>query len=399
MTHLMRLPRARTWLILIGLLVSAAFAYLAVKGAQLDKVWAALRESDYAWLLPSLAAGTVWFFMRAERWRSLYARDRRPPLRACSSALFVGYLFNNILPARAGEAARVVALKRKASASIAETTATVVLERVFDVLSLLLLLFVALPWLPDLTWLRAAGVLAAVLLVILAAVVVVLAVFKERPFAFAFRLAGRLPLLSEERLRHSPMNFLHGLLALRSATTALVAFAWTTASWIVLGFSFWFVMLAFDLGLSPLAGLLVVIAIGLAMILPSSPGALGVFEWATVLALSAYGIGDSKALSYALVLHAVNLLPFFLLAPPVLAPYRRGDLEAGSAASGFGRSLGGGGALRGDVEPRPERASVTPGLTRDEPAPHVAGRRTALVEDPPLAEPELPDAVVPEHRE
>jgi len=74
------------------------------------------------------------------------------------------------------------------------------------------------------------------------------------------------------------------------------------------------------LHVSYLAGLLVVIGIGLSMILPSSPAALGVFEGATVVCLGAYGISDSRALSYALVLHALNFLPFLVLAPFILKP-------------------------------------------------------------------------------
>ena len=81
-------------------------------------------------------------------------------------------------------------------------------------------------------------------------------------------------------------------------------------------------MVAFDLGLDPSAGVLVVIAIGLAMILPSPPAALGVFEGATVVTLSAYGIDESEALSYALVLHALNVFPLLLLGVPVLRDYR-----------------------------------------------------------------------------
>jgi glycosyltransferase 2 family protein len=305
----------------LGLVVSVGFAYVAVRRARLDEVWAALAESDYAWIAPGLAALAAWFFMRAERWRSLFAAARRPPLRAAASALFVGYLFNNILPARAGEAARIVALNRRAGAPLAETTATVVIERIFDVLSLLLLLFVGLPWLPDLAWIRAAALFGAVLVLALAAAILILARFRERPLRFVFRQLGRLPGVSEDRLQQAPANFVHGLLGLRDVRTALVAFAWTTASWIVLGVGFWSVMLAFDLGLSPLAGELVVIGVGLALILPSSPAALGVFEGATVIVLSAYGVSDSRALSYALVLHALNLLPFLVPAPLLLRPY------------------------------------------------------------------------------
>ena len=88
--------------------------------------------------------------------------------------------------------------------------------------------------------------------------------------------------------------------------------------------------------------MLVVIGIGLAMILPSSPAALGVFEGATVVVLAAYGVDKSEALSYALVLHALNVLPLLVVAAAILAVRRaRGrtsasrtpaaDLESGAS--------------------------------------------------------------------
>jgi uncharacterized membrane protein YbhN (UPF0104 family) len=320
-TPRIRLRRAAIW---VGLLVSAAFAYLAVRNAHVDEVWSALKSSDYEWVLPALAVMTVAFFVRALRWQMLFASARRPPFRRTASALYVAYLFNNILPARAGEAARILALNRRAQTPIAEASGTVLVERTLDLLSLLLLLFVTLPWLPELSWILAAGFFAGALLLAIAATVVALALFREQPFAFAARHLGRLPILSGGRLKDAPTNLLHGLLGLRSLSTGLVGLALTTASWLVLAVGFWLVTVAFDLGVSFLAGLLVVIAVGLGMILPSSPAALGVFEGATVLALAAYGIPDSEAVSYALVLHALNALPFLVLAPLLLRPYRTG---------------------------------------------------------------------------
>lgn len=305
-----------------GLLVSAAFAYLAVRNAHVDEVWSALRGSEYAWLVPALGVMTAAFFIRALRWQLLFGAERRPPFRLTASALYVGYLFNNILPARAGEAARIVALNRRARTPIAEASGTVVVERTLDLLSLLLLLFVTLPWLPELSWIFAAGFFAGAFLLAVAGTVIALALFREQPFAFAARQLGRLRMLSGGRLKDAPTNLLHGLLGLRSLWTGLVGLALTTVSWLVLGVGFWLVTIAFDLGVPPLAGLLVVIAVGLGMILPSSPAALGVFEGATVLVLSAYGIPDSEAVSYALVLHALNALPFLVLAPLLLRPYR-----------------------------------------------------------------------------
>jgi hypothetical protein len=80
----------------------------------------------------------------------------------------------------------------------------------------------------------------------------------------------------------------------------------------------WFVLEAFGLGLSPLAGVLVAIAVNLGMILPSSPAAVGVFEAAVLVALDAYGVPKEQALSCALVAHALNVVPFLVAGPLVL---------------------------------------------------------------------------------
>jgi uncharacterized protein (TIRG00374 family) len=258
------------------------------------------------------------FFVRVVRWHSLFEPGRRPGLRPLATALFAGYLFNNLLPVRAGEAVRIGALNKLARTPVTEAAATVLIERAYDVLSLLVLLFVTLPWLPHVTWLRAAGLLALGLTVMLAVAAFVFARFGAQAARFAFRPLLRLTFLPPESIERAPDDFLRGLGGLLRPRIAIVAFAWTTFSWLVVAAAYWLVMLAFHLGLSPVAGLLVVIGIGLAMILPSSPAALGVFEGAAVVVLGAYGIADSRALSYALVLHTLSVVPFLVLAVPVL---------------------------------------------------------------------------------
>jgi uncharacterized membrane protein YbhN (UPF0104 family) len=88
----------------------------------------------------------------------------------------------------------------------------------------------------------------------------------------------------------------------------------------VLGFSFWILMQGFDLHLSIAAGMLVVVAINLSLVLPSSPAALGVFEAATVVALRAFKVPQADALSYALVLHLLNFVPFLVIGVVLLGP-------------------------------------------------------------------------------
>src|SRR5439155_23722403 len=126
---------------------TALLTYLAVRGVDLQAAWRAAQTSQMLWLPPSLLCLGAALFLRALRWRYLFAASTRPSLGAVGGAYLVGLFFNSILPLRAGEAARIVALGRRGG-SRAEITATVVIERVFDVLSLLILLFVLEPWLP-----------------------------------------------------------------------------------------------------------------------------------------------------------------------------------------------------------------------------------------------------------
>ena len=309
-----RPPSARSVLFVFGLAVSLFFGYLAVRDIRPADTWQAFVDTDYVWLVPGTALFGLAFVVRAVRWQALFTPARRPPLWPVVQSLFVGYLANNLLPVRAGEAARVVALNKLSRTSVAESTATVLVERAFDVLSLLLLLFLMLPWLPQITWMQTAALLALFLLVALAILAGVFMRYGDRPLHFLVRPLGRFSFLPRDSIARAPANFLHGMAGILNARVGFIAFAWTTLSWLVLGVSFWCLMEAFHLELSPLAGLLVVIAIGLAMILPSSPAALGVFEGATVLVLAAYSIDSSTALSYALVLHAMNFLPFIVVA-------------------------------------------------------------------------------------
>jgi uncharacterized membrane protein YbhN (UPF0104 family) len=264
--------------------------------------------------VPALLLLVLAFFIRAVRWWSLFAPSRRPDLGAVVRATFVGYLGNALLPARAGEAARTVALNRIARTPVAETVATILVERAYDVLSLILLLFLMLPGLPAVSWVRGAGIFAAVLVSIIVVGTVLVLRFGEHLLRPLLRPLGRLPFVPREFVETAPGQFVLGLAGLLRARVAAVAFLLTTLSWVVLGAAYWLMMVAFDLHLSPLAGELVVIGIGLALILPSSPAALGVFEGATVVVLDAYHVDSSRALSYALLLHALNVLPLFTVA-------------------------------------------------------------------------------------
>ena len=191
--------------------------------------------------------------------------------------------------------------------------ATAVTERVYDVGVLLVLLFVTVPWLPDVPWLRRVAVVAVVLAAVLVAGIFALARWEDAPVAFLLRPFRRVTAFTEERIDHLATNIVVGFAAVRRVGIALPALALSFVAVIVIAFSFWLVAFAMHLHVGFGAAILVMVAVNFAMVIPGSPGALGVFEAATVVALHPFGVERADALSYGIVLHALNSLPFIAI--------------------------------------------------------------------------------------
>ena len=311
----------RPLLAVVGLAVTAGCMYLALRGVEFDDALQSFRDSELVWLVPALPVFAAAIVLRGVRWWALYDGEKRPPLRAVMYALLVGYFFNNILPARAGEAARIIALYSRARTSRAEIIATVVVERAFDLLALLLLLLCAYPWLPEISWLRNAAILGAIVTAAVAVVIVLIVRYDARAVHWLLRPLRRIRRPGfAERVEAAAINATRGLVALRNPVIALRGFVLTIASWFVLALSYWILMEAFHLSLPLDAAILVTVAINLSLVLPSSPAALGVFEAATIIALNAFDVPHAEALSYALVLHVLNLVPFLVIGAVLLGP-------------------------------------------------------------------------------
>jgi len=331
----MKGPKPRLLLMWGGIVVSLLFIYLTFRGTDFGALSAALGRSNYWMLVPALLVLGVAIVLRAVRWRLLISREHRPSTADVTRALLVGYLFNSILPARAGEAVRVVFLRQRAGTPKFVALGTVIAERAIDVLTLLVLLFVAAPVVPNTDWLPRVVALGAVFFVVIAAVFIAFSFYGERPARLLLRPLGMLPRMSRDRIELAAANLMRGLSAFRSPAVAFPAFALTAASWLLIAFASWICMRGFDLRLGFSAAVLVVVAINLAMILPSGPAGIGVFEAATLTALHPFDVDRAQALSYALVLHGLNVVPFIIAGYLVLQHHalvpRRGEQAVSSS--------------------------------------------------------------------
>ncbi len=293
--------------------MSAIFTYLAVRLIDVDLLWEALAESNYWWLVPAAALMAVGVAIRAVRWQLLFLPEGRPPFRPTLRALLIGQFGNCILPARAGEAARIVVICRETTVPWPQAAGTAVVERIYDVVGLLILLFAFVPFFPQIDWLRRAAVVAAIVGGLALVGVIVLALFGSRAVRLLLRPLEWLPRVRPEQLESVADRLTYGLAGLHRPGMAAIAFSLTMASWLVYAASFWLVSIGFDLEIGYAGAMLVLIATSLVLVIPALPGAIGTFEAAAVVALSAYGIEDSEALAYAVVLHALNVIPYIVV--------------------------------------------------------------------------------------
>lgn len=297
--------------LLIGVIISGGALYLAFRGAQLDQVGAALSTAHYGYALAALAIIAVSTYVRGLRWSTLL-QGRLSPTRGFW--LFnTGFLFNNVLPFRLGELVRVYLASRLPALRFAEVLSSIVVERLIDMMSVVAILAVLLqiPALAIPPELRAAG-----MVMLAGALVGIVALFLAARFPAwvlrtSQRILERLPLperLSVEGIVGQIEPFMDGLVALRDFRTFILALAYSALAWLMSGVSAWVLLFAFDDFGSPGLGIgfLAIVGAGLGIAVPSLPGAVGPFEAAVKLALVAVGFGGGLALSYALVLHAIN---------------------------------------------------------------------------------------------
>jgi len=313
--------RGKQWQIGLGLLISAGFLWLALRNMHLGDVWQNLRGANYAWLLPTVLAYFVTVGLRAWRWQIVIAPIKRVAWRRLFGIVVLGYLGNNIYPFRIGELLRVLALHEWEDVPVSGALATLLVERVFDGLAVLALVFVALPLLnlPGIQ-VQALVVSASVLFFGLLAVFVALALQPERALRLVTWLSGRfVPGRWRDGVLGVSGRFLQGLAALRSGRGVTAVLLISVLIWLVETAKYWFVMHAFDFEVSFFALMLMNGIVNLATTIPSAPGYIGTFDAPGIAVLTAYGVDQAMAAGYTLVLHVALWLPITALGAWFLA--------------------------------------------------------------------------------
>ncbi len=304
--------------VLVGFLVSIIAVAMLFYVVNPWEVLEALRHANPIAVILCALSVVVAMWVKAVRWRLFFPMPEKVRLSGLYEALFIGYMVNTILPLRAGEVVRAFLAAETEHTSKSTTLATVLIEKVLDLGTMGLLLFLLgliFPDLPDSA--RYAAYLSGVgLLVAVGGIVFALAA-RGLATRLALWFEKRVPPLAKLGVAGLLNAFLDGLAFARSPLTLFWVVIWTVVQWTLSASTVTLALVA--VGITGASAyellqmtLLVLVATNLSMAIPSAPGYVGVFHGVFVATLALFGVREDQATASAVVEHAVVFGVFIL---------------------------------------------------------------------------------------
>jgi uncharacterized protein (TIRG00374 family) len=292
--------------IYLGVLAGVILLYFSFRGTSFDQIWLNIRQVNFGFIGVAIAFIVAEFILRAYRWKCLLEPHRGPKVNQLFSVLMIGYFSNNIIPLRMGELVRAQVLGSNYQVNRVRALATIVVERVFDVLMLLTLFGLCLVLYDNFPpWVKRGGFVAAIGFVTVVLLLFFYGTWRKKIVAGLGRITSGIRL--GETITGIINNFGLGLSAFSELRNLIAVLCLSLLIWVTMIGSISMVLLAFPLNVSFLAGAFVTVMLGLSMLLPALPGNIGIYEAFAMLALIPFGVEREAGLGFSLVLHFVEL--------------------------------------------------------------------------------------------
>ena len=268
--------------LIIGLLISAVFIYLAFRRVHISEIYYSLKRANYWLIIPNMATVVFTMWIRAERWKYLLK-----PLDNFKSAnlfpsVMIGFMSNNILPARLGEVVRAYSLGAKTGKSRSSIFATIVLERLFDSLSLLAMFWLVIIFIPFPEAVKKFGYITLALNLTIILFLLLLKRYTEFIVRVVLKTLFFLPASLSEKIDAIMRRFAEGLTVFKQRRTLFWVVFWSIVLWLITALSNYFVFMAFGLYPNLAASFILLLFVAAGVMLPSAPGFVGVFQAATI---------------------------------------------------------------------------------------------------------------------
>jgi uncharacterized protein (TIRG00374 family) len=310
----MSIPRLRWHTVFIAAL-TLGLLWLFFRNIELDETWRAITHARPGLILAAVVVTLLTYIVRAWRWQALLQPIGHARFRTAFRTTVIGFTTTFLLPARIGEILRPYLLARTEGLKFTATFATVIIERLLDVCTVVMLFAFALPFVDADVGreVKTASAIAAAGAVVALVLLFMLAGHPERLGRWAGNLARHLPARIAHATEHLVRTFAEGLLVMRHPSQLVLAAFWSVPLWASIALGVWLTSLAFDLTFPFLGSFLVLALLAAGVSLPT-PGGVGGFHYTYLVALTQFfGAPREASAAAALVLHAVSFVPVTIL--------------------------------------------------------------------------------------
>jgi uncharacterized protein (TIRG00374 family) len=309
----------KRWYFWIGVIISVFFLFLALRGLELGTVWDTIQRATYWWLIPAVLVYFLAVLARTWRWHYLLQPVKPIPTREIFAPVCIGYMGNNVFPARAGELLRAVVLKRQLEVSISASLATILVERIFDGIVVLGFVFLNIGSVITKDEFRYITLWGAAIFITVFLILLLAAIFPHNIKSIVKKTVNIIsPVIWREKLISFFSRFIDGLSSLRSPKALTKVLGVSLVIWIIESSVYWLVMQAFSFNVGFLNLVFLNGVVNLVTTLPSAPGYIGTFEAPGIAILKLFEVPGAEAAGFMLVLHAVLWLPITLVGAALL---------------------------------------------------------------------------------
>lgn len=295
---------------LIAILVTIVSLYFAFKGIHIKDSLEIIKNIDIKYVIISVVISTSAIVLRALRWQCFIPSKKNIRKSTLIGAAYIGYMANNILPAKLGEVVRAYVVGEKEGISKTSIFASVITERLFDVFTGAIMLTIPILFIPTLpkTVIYAALVLFSVTII---GLLVLIFMVSKRDLAFKIlnTMLSIIPKKISETIMTLAHHFIDGVGFRKDAKHIFLACFYTVSYWGCQVISALLLMKSFNINGSPALALFQLAASGFGFAVPSAPSGIGPIEWTVTFALTLAGIEKTLAASYAIVYHLIGILP------------------------------------------------------------------------------------------
>lgn len=298
----MKVKRWQT--ILIGLVISAIALFLALRQANWAEILKAFQTARYIYLVPAVLLTAFFLLLRGFRW-SLLTKSRLS-ITDGFWLFNIGFLFNNILPARLGEIVRAMLAGRRPNMHFTSALSSIVVERLFDMVAVAAMVGVVLMTQDLPVVLKIAGAAMGGGALIGIGVLAYAAHHPEGALQLGMRLMAVLPKVDEEKADSFLKPFIEGLGGVSDWRIFAGGLALTFIAWAGSGIVGWLLMYAFWDNPPIMDGIMVIAAAGLGIAVPAAPSGVGPYHAAIIGALVTIGYNPNISRSFAFLVHILS---------------------------------------------------------------------------------------------